>query len=223
MPDFLVPAARYSTESIIKGSRFIASIGPAISTAEAKAFISKISQQYPDATHNVPAYIIGYGPSTTAHSSDNGEPSGTAGRPALSVLMGSGLGDTVLVITRYYGGSKLGTGGLVKAYTNAARDAVQGVPKAKKIPVLQATLTCPYNIYESTLRLINLHDGLNIKDIFTDQVQIDFSLPVKNTDNLQIAINELSNGQITVSFQEKEGFALLPVTTVEDINNHAGN
>ncbi len=105
----------------MSNSRFIAHLAPAASVEEAKAFIDQIRAEYADATHNVPAYVIGYGASVTAHCNDDGEPAGTAGRPILAVLQGSGLGDVVLVVTRYFGGTKLGTGGLVRAYTEAAQ------------------------------------------------------------------------------------------------------
>lgn len=221
MPGNLVPASRYATESWVKNSHFIATIAPAFSVAQAREFIAEINQEYLDATHNVPAYVIGSGSSITAHSSDNGEPSGTAGKPALSVLMGSGLGDAVLVITRYFGGTKLGTGGLVKAYSNAARDAVEGVQKAKKIRVHQASVTCPYNLYESLLRLVKLHKGLNIKETYSEQVRIDFSLPTNHASTLQSAINELSNGQLSVIIEEDALIALRPINIAEDKSSNA--
>ena len=89
MSGHLVPASRFSVECRVKNSRFISTIGPAFSVSDAKEFIAEINRHYEDATHNVPAYVIGSGASVTAHSSDNGEPSGTAGKPALAVLMGS--------------------------------------------------------------------------------------------------------------------------------------
>jgi uncharacterized YigZ family protein len=217
----LVPAARYTTESWVKNSRFISTIGPSFSVEEAKSFISDRRGQYSDATHNVPAYIIGSGTSVTTHSSDNGEPSGTAGRPALSVLMGSGLGDVVLVITRYYGGTKLGTGGLVKAYGNAAKDAVQGVQKARKIAVHQCSLILPYNIYETSLRQIKRNKGFKLKERFTEQVQIDFLLSTDRFSALQSAITELSNGQIEITIQKKDQIALQPVNETKDTSIHA--
>ena len=217
----LVPASRFSTESWVKNSRFIATIGPAFSVTEAREFIAGIAQDYIDATHNLPAYVIGSGTSITAHSSDNGEPSGTAGKPALSILLGSGLGDTVLVITRFFGGTKLGTGGLVKAYSNAARSAVEGVPKAKKISVHQASLKCPYSIYERLLRLIKLHNGLNIKESFSEQVRIDFLLPISHVPSLQAEVSELSSGQLSVIIQKEILVALQPVNIAEDKSRYA--
>ena len=96
-------------------SRFIATLAPVFSPEEARTFIAHIKKEFADASHNVPAYIIGGGNTVTEFCSDDGEPSGTSGKPALAVLRGSGLGDVAVVITRYFGGTLLGTGGLVKA------------------------------------------------------------------------------------------------------------
>jgi len=173
MKNYFVPASRYSLESRVANSRFIATISPAFSVEEAKAFITEINKKYSDATHNVPAFIVGHGSSMISHSSDNGEPSGTAGRPALSVLKGSGLGDSVLVITRYFGGTKLGTGGLVKAYSDSAREIIAAVPKAKKTLVHYVSLECPYALYELIDRTIRKHHGQIITEAFTDKVKLD--------------------------------------------------
>lgn len=217
----LVPAKKFEVESWVKNSHFISSIAPAFTVSEAKDFIAEINKQYADATHNVPAYVIGSGASTIAHSSDDGEPSGTAGKPALAVLMGSDLGDVVLVITRYFGGTKLGTGGLVKAYSSAAKEAVEGVPRAKKIPVQQASLICPYSIHKSALRLIRLHQGLNIQEHFTEEVRIDFSLPNDQAALLQDSIRDLTNGQIAVAISNKTLIALLPIGSIQEKSTNA--
>lgn len=196
MENYFVPASQYSLESRVANSRFIATISPAFSVDEAKEFIKKLNKKYADATHNVPVFIIGHGSSMISHSSDNGEPSGTAGRPALSVLKGSGLGDAVLVITRYFGGTKLGTGGLVKAYSDSAREIIAAVPKAKKTLVHYASLECPYNLYELIARAIRKHKGRINSESFTDNVKLVYSISVNSYDELQNAINELSNGRI---------------------------
>ena len=111
MENRIVPARHIETQFIDQNSRFITNAGPAFSVAEAQDFIAQVKDKYPGATHHVPVYLIGHGSATVAHCSDDGEPSGTAGRPALAVLQGSGFGDIVLVVTRYFGGTKLGTGG----------------------------------------------------------------------------------------------------------------
>lgn len=196
MENYFVPASQYSLESRVANSRFIATISPAFSVDEAKDFITKLNKKYADATHNVPAFIIGHGSSMISHSSDNGEPSGTAGRPALSVLTGSGLGDAVLVITRYFGGTKLGTGGLVKAYSDSAREIIAAVPKAKKTLVHYASLECPYSLYELIARTIRKYHGRINSESFTDNVKLAYSISVNSYDELQNAIKELSNGRI---------------------------
>lgn len=207
MDQHSIPATRYTLETRVANSLFIATIAPAFSVEEAKGFILEINKKYPDATRNVPAYIIGHGSSMVSHSSDNGEPSGTAGRPALSVLKGSGLGDTVLVITRYFGGIKLGTGGLVKAYSDAARDVIAAVPKAKKIFVHNVSIQCPYNLYEMVVRIIKQHQGEIIEDNFTDKVTLSFVLPVNSFKKFQNAINEVSSGRIQPEITESNQIA----------------
>jgi uncharacterized YigZ family protein len=116
MPHYPVPLKEIRRELIVVNSRFVATLAPVMSVEEAKAFIARIRGEFSDASHNVPAYLVGGGDSLIEHCSDDGEPSGTAGRPALAVLKGSGLGDVAVVVTRYFGGTKLGTGGLVRAY-----------------------------------------------------------------------------------------------------------
>ena len=104
----LIPARRVETELIDRNSRFITNAAPAFSVEEAQAFIDCVRKKHPDANHHVPVYLIGHGNAVIAHCSDAGEPAGTAGRPALAVLQGSGLGDIVAVITRYFGGRNWG-------------------------------------------------------------------------------------------------------------------
>lgn len=210
MPPELVPASQISCESRVKNSRFIASIGPANNVSVARHFIVEIKRQYSDATHNVPVYIIGFGSTTIEHANDDGEPPGTAGRPALAVLKGSGLGDVVLVITRYFGGTKLGTGGLVKAYSNAARMAVERVPRAAKILSHQVELTCDYSHYESIVRLIRNFQGSDIKEEFTDQVRIQFSLPVLAYEEFNSALLDLTNGSLSVTILQENQTTLRP-------------
>jgi uncharacterized YigZ family protein len=159
----LIPARHIETEFTDQNSRFITNAAPAFSVEEAQAFISRIKDKYPDASHHVPVYLIGHSASTVAHCSDAGEPSGTAGRPALAVLQGSGLGDVVMVITRYFGGTKLGTGGLVRAYSDSVRLALESLPLAKKVATTTVMFVIPYHLYEQTRLLINHHVG-KIKD-----------------------------------------------------------
>ncbi|MEM9776594.1 MAG: YigZ family protein, partial [Chloroflexota bacterium] len=111
MSRYLIPAEKTKAEIEVKRSRFIATAAPVFTVEEAKAFIKEVKQEFSDASHNVPAFLVGHGSSITKHCNDDGEPSGTAGRPMLAVLEGSDLGDIAVVVTRYWGGIKLGTGG----------------------------------------------------------------------------------------------------------------
>jgi putative IMPACT (imprinted ancient) family translation regulator len=97
---YLIPACEVRIENVVVNSRFIATAGPVFTVAQAKEFIKRVRSEYGDASHNVPVYIVGYGSSIVAHCSDDGEPAGTAGRPALAVLQGAGIGDIAIVITR---------------------------------------------------------------------------------------------------------------------------
>ena len=130
MKQYPIPARRTRTEIEVLRSRFIATAAPVFSVDEARDFVNSVKDEFADASHNVPAFLVGYGPSVTAHCSDDGEPSGTAGRPALAVLQGSGLGDIAVVVTRYFGGTKLGTGGLVRAYGDAVKAVLAILPLA---------------------------------------------------------------------------------------------
>ena len=175
--EYLLPARQFSVETNAANSRFITTIGPAYTVDDARAFIKAVKERYSDANHNVPVYQIGYGPSLIAHSNDDGEPAGTAGRPALYVLQGSKLGDTVLVITRYFGGTKLGTGGLVKAYSNAARSAIKAVPKATKMQVSHCQMVFDYQHFDLIDRILRSNNASIMDREFAEVVQIDFQLP----------------------------------------------
>jgi len=101
----MIPARKTRAEITVVNSRFIATVAPVFTVDAARVFITRIKREFSDATHNVPAYLIGHGAVVVAHCSDDREPSGTAGRPALAVLRGSGLGDVAVVVTRYFGGT----------------------------------------------------------------------------------------------------------------------
>ena len=124
---YSIPLHEIRREHVVINSKFITTLAPVFSAEEARTFIARIKTEFADASHNVPAYIIGGGNTVLEFCSDDGEPAGTAGKPALAVLRGSGLGDAAVVITRYFGGTLLGTGGLVKAYTESTQLVVNAV------------------------------------------------------------------------------------------------
>ena len=172
MSRYLIPAERTRSEILVVNSRFIATIEPAFSVEQARNFIADVRSEFSDATHNVPAFIIGHGASVISHASDDGEPAGTAGRPALAVLSGSGLGDTAVVVTRYFGGTKLGKGGLVRAYGDAVRSVLSILPRAEKVPTHTVMLALPYSFFERARILVNDHGGQILDESFTVDVTI---------------------------------------------------
>ena len=193
---YLVPLREIRHEQTVVNSRFIATLAPAFSTDEARAFIKRIREEFVNASHNVPAYIIGGGNTVTEYFSDDGEPSGTSGRPALTVLRGSGLGDVVLVVTRYFGGTLLGTGGLVKAYTEAAQSVVNTVERGRRVPVHVAMAAIPYNLLERLRLLVLKHHGEVLGEDYAGDITLTLQFPVEDFAALQSDLRELSAGKI---------------------------
>lgn len=189
-----VPARETRVALRVKNSRFIATLAPVSSVEEARAFVARIEEEFADATHNVPAYVIGHGAAVTAHCNDDGEPAGTAGRPVLAVLQGSGLGDAALVVTRYFGGTKLGTGGLVRAYGDAARAVLEAAPRAERVPSHTVRMTAPYALFESLRLLVEAHGGRIVEEAFAAEVTVTAQLAQERTAAFQEAWRELSNG-----------------------------
>ena len=193
-----VPAQSARAEIRVVNSRFIATAAPADSVAAAREFIAEIRAEMPDATHHVYAYVVGHGATTTLGMSDDGEPSGTAGRPVLAVLRGSGLGDVVLVVTRYFGGTLLGTGGLVHAYGDAAKAVLAVLPSVEKIERRELLAVLPYASYEQARRLLAAHSGDTLAEEFAADVTLHVQLPATQVAGFQAALIELTAGQAQI-------------------------
>ena len=199
---YLIPLAEIRREHVIVNSRFIATLAPAFSIEAARTFIARIKNEFADATHNVPAYVIGGGNTVTEYFSDDGEPAGTAGKPALAVLRGSGLGDVALVITRYFGGTKLGTGGLVKAYTESAQLVVNAVGRGRRVPVHVTMLAIPYNLLER-IRLLSIrHQGEILSEDFAADITVTLQVPTDALDAFQNELSEMSAGKLKAEIIE---------------------
>jgi uncharacterized YigZ family protein len=209
---YLIPAKETRTEITIVNSRFISTAAPAFSVDEAKSFIHKIEAEFPDASHNVAAYVIGHGSSVIAHCNDDGEPSGTAGRPALAVLQGSGIGDIAVVVTRYFGGTKLGTGGLVRAYSESVRAVLEVLPRAERVATHTIMLETPYPLYERLKLLIPNHQGQILDQEFAAQVTISIRVPVDNLPALEKDVRELSQNKIEIITIETNDNTILPIS-----------
>jgi uncharacterized YigZ family protein len=211
MQRYRIPAKKTRTEIQVSNSRFIASAAPVFSVEDAKAFIHEVRHEFSDASHHVPAFLIGYGQSVMAHCSDDGEPSGTAGRPALAVLQGSGLGDIAVIVTRYFGGTKLGTGGLVRAYTDAVKAVLEILPLAEKVPTHTAMLVIPYTLYEQTKLMIQDHLGKILDEEFGAEITITIQFMVEHFERFNLKLLELSRGRIQAEIFESNPDTIMPI------------
>jgi uncharacterized YigZ family protein len=199
---YLIPAEQTRRELLVVNSRFIATLTPVASTDAARAFLKLMREEFSEASHNVLAYIIGGGNNFTEYCSDDGEPQGTAGRPALTVLRGSGLGDLAVVVTRYFGGTLLGTGGLVKAYTEATQLVVKAVPRARRIQVCLALLALPYNLLERVRLLVKRHNGAVLGEDFAADITLTLRFPVDEMNGFQVDLREISAGKLQAEIIE---------------------
>jgi uncharacterized YigZ family protein len=212
MTDLLVPAEETRVEIRVVNSRFIATLAPAFTVEEARTFIAEVREEFADASHNVPIFIIGHGASVISHSSDDGEPSGTAGRPALAVLQGSGLGDVVVVITRYFGGTKLGTGGLVRAYGDAVRAVLEAVPLAQKVATHVVMFVVPYALFEPARLLVAEHGGMILDEDFAAEVTLTVRFSVDALSSFEMALQDLSRGKAEVVTVTSNETTLMPLS-----------
>jgi uncharacterized YigZ family protein len=192
---YLIPAQTIRIENVVVNSRFIATIDRADTVEAAKQFIQAVRHEMPDATHHVYAFKIGFGSSIIEGMSDDGEPSGTSGPPVLAVLRGANLGDVVIVVTRYFGGTKLGTGGLVRAYGGAAKDALAALPTELKIEKRQIGISIAYSFYERLKLILQDHQAEIEAEEFDSEVTVYARLPADQVTPLAQVIQNLTAGQ----------------------------
>lgn len=194
---YSIPRETIQIEQEIKRSRFIATVGHAADKSQANQFIDEIRQAYPDARHHCWAYIIGNPHDSVINGmSDDGEPQGTAGRPMLQVLQYRQLGEIVAVVSRYFGGIKLGAGGLVRAYSSSVQLALQELPMTEVVATRRVQLTFPY-AFENTIR--HLLEGFKIAIALADYqeaVVLHLDIPYDIYEELSIRIKNQTHGQV---------------------------
>lgn len=191
-----MPKCRCRVETRAGNSRFITTIAPAATVAEAQAFIREIREEMPDATHHVYAFRIGHGNSVSEGMSDDGEPSGTSGPPTLAVVRGSDLGDVALVTTRYFGGTKLGTGGLVAAYTAAAQAAFRELETEEKVNRVACELDVPYPVLDAVRKALDASDVIVEDENYEADVHLKFLVPEERVTPLSETIKNLTSGRV---------------------------
>ena len=207
MEEYLVPTGFGEDEFIEKKSRFIGRIWPTDTEEEAQACIEKMRKQHYDATHNVWAYIIKDGP---VRFSDDGEPGGTAGMPTLLVLQKEHLYNVTCVVTRYFGGTLLGAGGLVRAYTKGAKIAVDAAGKSMKRIWTAMYLPVPYSWYDRVKLEIAAYDGIIRDTQFGADVELEVLFPEAQADPFLTRLTDLSSATLDAMIigQEYRAFPL---------------
>ena len=197
MNRYTTVAKEASAEQVIDRSRFIAHIARAFSKEEADAFIAGIRAQYKDATHNVPAFIVGE-KSELKWTSDDGEPQGTSGPPMLQMLEREGLTNIVCIVTRYFGGIKLGTGGLVRAYTSSAKLALEAAGKHTVKDVTRMNVTIPYTLL-GKLQNIEKNEPFSIDQIdYNEAVDLVLMMDQEDEERVKALLMELSSGTVSI-------------------------
>ena len=189
-------------ELVEKKSRFIATIRPVSSEEEAVAFIEEMKKKYYDARHNCSAFVIGSKGELT-RSSDDGEPSGTAGRPMLEVLTGSGIRNIAVVVTRYFGGVLLGTGGLVRAYSGAVKMALEQCETITRRYGVQMLIKTDYNGVGKIQYLLGSKDVVIQDSVYAADVQMIVLVPIEEYDRLCKELVEATNGRVGLEEVEK--------------------
>lgn len=189
-----------------KKSRFIAHVSPAETEEEALDFIEKIKKKYWDARHNCTAYSVGIN-QPILRCSDDGEPGGTAGKPMLEVIQGEDLHNVVIVVTRYFGGTLLGTGGLIRAYTKSTQEGIRNSQIITKYLGQRMQIQCDYTI-SGKIQYIAATQKMPILRIdYTDVVVFDMIIPLEEVEKIQEQLIEVSNGKARIDEKEKEYFA----------------
>ena len=196
------PAEEVRVNTTARNSRFVAALSHTADVDAARNFIQRIKREFPDANHHVAAYVIGGGNSVMEYCTDDGEPSGTAGRPVLTVLRTSGLGNAALVVTRFFGGTLLGKGGLVKAYTEAAQLAVHNVRRARKQIMSVLTLEIPYNKLEQTRDKVKSINGHVVNENFAESVDMTVQIPDMESPGFRNYIRDLTSGKCVPRTEE---------------------
>ena len=200
MPDYTTIAGRATAEIEEKKSRFIAQLSHVETEEEALAFLEEIRTEHRMARHNVYAYILrGEGASERIRYSDDGEPQKTAGLPTLQTLQHAGLTDVAVVVTRYFGGTLLGTGGLVRAYTQATQAAIAAAERVTVSECVDITWNVPYPLYDQAARIAADCKAKTLDTQFTDAVTMKLRM-LNGTQSLLLGkVTELCHGQESIA------------------------
>ncbi|ASJ00622.1 YigZ family protein [Thermococcus gorgonarius] len=185
-----------TAQFIVKKSVFIGYASPANTEDEARAFIAKIKAHHSDATHNVSAYLINDGKNFAVRYDDDGEPKGSAGKPVLKVIQNRGLSNVVVVVTRYFGGIKLGYGGLVKAYSDAASLAIENAGIVEVYETERFEVTFPYNLFHTVKETVEKAGGKVVGEEYGELVKFTVETREGEAEPLMELLTEKTRGRV---------------------------
>jgi uncharacterized YigZ family protein len=196
---YRIPAGEHRTRDEISRSRFVTTLAPAPTVGAAHAFVARVRAEFPDATHHCWAFVVGP-PGSTGHVglSDDGEPHGTAGRPMLTALLHAGVGDVAAVVTRYYGGTKLGTGGLARAYGGGVAGALATLPTVERVTWVRLRAVVGYDAVTAVQQLVAAHGGRVAGESYAADVRYDLDLPDGAADAFARALRDATRGRAQV-------------------------
>jgi uncharacterized YigZ family protein len=196
--NYFEPCETVSAETEVHRSRFIATVRKVLSAREAREAVKEERRLHPDARHVAFAFIIGGASSETAGMSDDGEPRGTAGRPVMEVLRGSGLRNALVTVTRYFGGVKLGTGGLVRAYSDSCRKALDLAPRAALRARKLYRLSVPYEYFDALRRLVCAAGCRVTEEAFAEQASLAVFIDDEAAEEVLASARDLCRGKCRV-------------------------
>jgi len=198
-----IAANKVVDETIVSRSRFICFLSPCSSHEEAKEQLKTCQQLHPQANHHCYAFLTGRSEDSQGYGfSDDGEPSGTAGRPMLAALQGSEVGEISAIVVRYFGGTKLGTGGLQRAYGGSVRQALTLLETVTKVPMIEKQLTCDYGQIKDVLYFIEQAQGEIIHQNFAAQIDLIIALPEEKLAKVKQQLQTFSSGLLNLRSNE---------------------
>ncbi|EMJ7521136.1 IMPACT family protein [Providencia rettgeri] len=200
MKPYLIPAETISFTEEIKKSRFITYLAHTEGIEAAKDYIQSVKAQYPDARHHCWAFVAGRpDDSQQLGFSDDGEPTGTAGKPIMAQLLGSNLGEVTCVVVRYFGGIKLGTGGLVKAYGNGVQQALKILSTQTKVPQKVFNLVCDYSLVNAIEQLLIQVNGVVLHSDYNEAVSLQIAIPATLQQEVNDKLRDISRGALSLT------------------------
>lgn len=203
---YLIPAGRFRVEEEVKKSRFISTVAYTPTVEDARAFIDEMRQEFATASHNCWAYVIGAPGSTDrVGMSDDGEPHGTAGRPMLHTLSHADVGDVSVVVTRYFGGTLLGKGGLVKAYGGGVQLALTEMPRAEHVPSAELDVVVEYAALTPIQRIVPDFEAEILAEEFAADITLRVKMPIEQMQNFSDAIIDMTNGSALIDVVSSDG------------------